>query len=776
MKTAPSAAALPPVRHVFFPAQPQPVEQTAAAELARLTGAVVTAAARPGAGVSVSLAHRGWAKNAPAGPQDAGPWMWLRLAAGGTGEIAASEPAFLFAAVSLLARGLTGGQRAKLAAGLLIRPAFRLNRPLWDNLLTQYWRTVRNFDAESYVRTLAENGFTHLEVNGLHAHMPMEEVAPTEFYAQFYTYCAGFNHFVDTPLTRGLWPAHYLEANLQNLKRLAALGRKYGLKPGLCMFEPRSLPERFFQRYPTLRGARVDHPFRSRQPRYTLAQDHPVTLRHYRELIQALMREVPDLDYLSIWANDSGAGFEHTASLYVGRNGGPYMIREWNDHEKVAKAAGESIVRYLRNLQSAAAETNPAFNVFFRIEPYKVEHDTILAGLGRQVDLEAPSLLVHGYDLPYTHPKYPHVKGVAGTVFHTTMDPVEKPKLAALRRRGLNPALTYTASSAWNHEPLVGLPFPRSVHQKLRALRATGADRVNAYGGLVDPARAPYWPNPAAIRAAQFSPDESIDGVLADLAARFAGPAHAAGLVACWDAFEEAFSYQPLVPLFTAFGFIWQRSWDRPFVPDIEAIPAEDRRYYEKFGCFQPNNPGINDFGRDVLFQLITKEHGRRLARDFDREVLPRLKKLLGRLAALIERAGGDATARAVFTDLRDRTRAYLHWCTTLRNICGWVYGVYAWLDAKTLAARRTPEAFVQSCIDLELANTRGLLELWETSTTEFMAVSGVAETGFMYGENFGGLLRKKIALTEKYRHREPRIDRDIIWRIEPGLSWPDKT
>jgi hypothetical protein len=84
------------------------------------------------------------------------------------------------------------------------------------------------------------------------------------------------------------------------------------------------------------------------------------------------MRHVPDLSYMSVWTNDSGAGFEHTASLYVGRNGGPYMIREWRNHDKVAQAAGESIVRYLKNLQGAAAELNPDFDVILRIEPFKV--------------------------------------------------------------------------------------------------------------------------------------------------------------------------------------------------------------------------------------------------------------------------------------------------------------------------------------------------------------------------------------------------------------------
>ncbi|MGH8020414.1 MAG: hypothetical protein ACREIA_19450 [Opitutaceae bacterium] len=517
------------IARVCYPKASAPVEKTAALELARLTGAIPeeTDAPQPGA-VCVSLASRRWTTPDGASEDPVQPWMWLRAGEDGGGEIVSSEPACLFAAVRLL----TDDAPAGLEKGVLLKPTFALNRVLWDATLTQYWRTMRDVDGDHYVRALAENGFTHFEVNGLQAAMAMEDSAPTEYYAQFYNYCAGFNHFVETPLTKGLWPSQYLEANLQHLRKLAAAGRKYGLKPGVLMFEPRTLPERFFARYPTLRGARVDHPFRSRLPRYTLAQDHPVTQRHYRECMRNLMKAVPDLDFISIWSNDSGAGFEHTASLYVGRNGGPYMIREWRNHQKIAEAAAASIVRYLKLLRDAAREANPEFKVFFRIEPYKVEHDAILSGLGNGLDLEAPSLLVHGYDMPYSHPRYTDQKGVAGTLLQDNIDPAEAEKLASLRARGIEPSLHYTASGCWNHEPLLGLPYPRALHRKLAALRELGASRVNGFGGLTNTRKMPWWPNPAVIRAVQFTPERALDDVLSGLARGWVGEQHAPELVA----------------------------------------------------------------------------------------------------------------------------------------------------------------------------------------------------------------------------------------------------
>ncbi len=748
----------------------QVAEITAARELAKFSGASLETGGTTG--VRVRLSSSGLPSKLPAKARDSQAWIWMQIDEAGNGEIVATHGSFLFSAVRLLAAGTSDFTREKLAAGIYLPATFGWHRPHWDACLTQYWRSARNFNPEHYVASLAEAGFTHCEVNGLQAHMPLEDFVAHEYYPQFYTYAPGFNHFVDTELTKGIWPGHYLDANLNNLVRLANLARNYGLKPGVCMFEPRTLPERFFAKYPTLRGARVDHPFRSRLPRYTMAQDHPIVQRHYRECLQKLMRSVPDLSYMSVWTNDSGSGFEHTSSLYVGRNGGPYMIREWRNHDKIAEAAGESIVRYLKNLQSAAATINPDFDVILRIEPFKVEQDTIKNGMGPHVTWEGPSLLVRGYHVPYSHPRYPENQAVAGSIFHTSMDIAkEQEALAASRKLGAEPVLHYSASGVMNHEPLLGLPFPRSIHQKLSAVHDVGITRVSALGGLTNTGKAPYWPNPVAIRAAQFFPDKSIETVLSEFAASLVGPAQAADLSNAWKEFEEALLWQPLVGLYCAFGFCWQRTWDRPFVPDPEAVPAADREYYERHGCFQHNNPGLFDLGKDVLFDLITQQSGAKMAADMDKNVIARLRPLIEKLDQTAKSSSGQSAV--VFADLRDRVRAYLHWVSSLRSVCAWCENVYGYLAATDDTARAAFEKNLQSAIDFELANIRGLIELLETTPSEILVLSGVAENTFFYGENLVEHLKTKVRLTERHRHHKPRIDRSIFWRPIPGTEWP---
>ncbi|GAB5561245.1 MAG: hypothetical protein SynsKO_28920 [Synoicihabitans sp.] len=760
------------MKNITISSSASPAETEAAHTLAERTGATVVAADQAGNGFSVALAERNLVN--PPDTEGQAQWIWLRLTDDGTGELVATHGSFLFSGLSLLENGLTAEVRAKLCDGVLLPATFNFHRPHYDACLTQYWRSARGFEDEAYVRKLAETGFTHCEINSMHAHFPYEESVEAEFYPQFYTYCAGFNHFVNSQLTEGLWPEHYLEANLMRLKHLAKLAQRYGLKPGVLMFEPRNMPEKFFVKYPTLRGARVDHPFRSRLPRYCLAQDHPVTRRHYAECMERMMDAVPELSYLSVWANDSGAGFEHTSSLYVGRNGGPYMIREWRDHDKIAETAGKSIIDYMANLQKAAAKTNPNFDVILRLEPFKNEHDTIKAGLGGNLTWEGPSMLVHGYDLPYPHPKYPENMGVAGSALHTTMDESEAPAMTASKAAGVNPIMNYAASGLMNHEPLIGMPFPRMVHAKMRALKGMGADRASCFGGLAHAEATPFWPNPVAIRAAQFTPEASIDDVLLNHATELVGADYAKQLDDAWRSFEEALIWQPLVALYCAFGFCWQRSWDRPFVPDIEAIPLADRRYYEKHGCFQHNNPGVNDLGRDVLFDLITREQGDKMSRDMDTELLPRVRQLIADLDAILEGVESGSLPERVFCDLRDRVRGYLHWAAALRSVCAWVGSVYGYLDSESDEERDEHEKRLQESIDLDLRNTAELLDLIETTDTEFMVVSSAGNHTYFYGEDLPELLRKRIELTNQYRHHKPRIDREILWREVPGTTWPE--
>jgi len=429
------ADALSQVRSVRVEESAPQVVHTAAAELALACGGVVEAGltgelARPEPGVFSLLGSLDVVNDTVDDHS-----VYLRLAGDGSGYLAARPPRNLFPFVTHLMRDLANDSIASVEQGRVFRAAFEWLRSTYDFFLTQEGRIQRRLDRATYVRRLAESGFTHMEVNGLAFRAGLESGPPGEAYPMFYTYCPALDQFVSTDLNEGLYPTEYLSANLEYLRRNAELARDYGMVPGLLCFEPRSVPEEFFDRYPMLRGARVDHPFRSFKPRYNMTIAHPLVREHYAEMVRKLMREVPELGFLSIWTNDSGAGFEHTQSLYVGRNGGAYLIREWKDERAIAEAAGRNALRFFEVLRDAGRETNPDFRVLTRLESFYGEHDVIWNGLGDGLEVETASLVAKGWEMPYAHPRYPDSKSfVAGSVYQLSCAPDERRLYGRIRR------------------------------------------------------------------------------------------------------------------------------------------------------------------------------------------------------------------------------------------------------------------------------------------------------------------------------------------------------
>jgi len=224
-------------------------------------------------------------------------WVFFGLDDNGSFWLLASRPAFLYAGLCDVLENLLDEPARPLRR---FRPmSFSVEKSTFDLFLTQYARLMRGFDRQEYIREYARLGFTHIEVNALAGPFPFEQGSTVtgEFYPDFYTYAPALDQFVSSRLNQGLYPREYLEANLARLKDNARLALKFGLVPGLLCFEPRTVPESFFEKYPTLRGARVDHPFRSFRPRYTLSLVHPAVRKHYADLVRNLLRHVPELGF-----------------------------------------------------------------------------------------------------------------------------------------------------------------------------------------------------------------------------------------------------------------------------------------------------------------------------------------------------------------------------------------------------------------------------------------------------------------------------------------------
>jgi hypothetical protein len=694
-------------------------------------------------------------------------WVYFGLDNNGCFWLLASRPAFLYAGLCDLLENLLDAPARPFRR---LRPmSFGVEKSTFDIFLTQYARLMRGLDRRQYIREYARLGFTHIEVNALAGPFPFEQgsTVPGEFYPDFYTYAPALDQFVSSRLNQGLYPREYLEANLVRLKDNARLAVKFGLVPGLLCFEPRTVPETFFQKYPTLRGARVDHPFRSFKPRYTLSLVHPAVRKHYAELVRNLLRHVPELGFLSIWSNDSGSGFEHTKSLYVGRNGGAYLIREWKDDDAIARLAADNIGRFFQVLRDAGAGVNPKFRVATRLESFYGERRHLWPWLRDRVDVEVNSLLTSGWENNYPHPTYPDIQ-VLGSGLHHGLRAEERKTLLELAARGSRTYFYHYFGAFANHEPLLGIPFPWLVREKLEACRKAGVRALAHHGGIQPPGLVPYAVNQEVFRAFQFEPGRDIDLTVADIAARYAGPLYAPLLVRGWRLIDEAVRSFPPMSIYSIYGVVWQRLFVRPLVPDIDRIPEAERRYYEDFMCASVHNPNKVDLGRDVLFELLSKTYAGSAVRRIDKNVW----KPLDAAQALFKKTmdecscSGDAAARRVFEDQYYRVRALRCLMMTLRNTAAWVYAVHDYLKTGDARKKREARAFLRSLMKLEVKNTRELQRLWREAPLEWMIVSGTGETPFIYGENFPDLLEKKLGLMKKYGGAEPRVDPDYMFRL----------
>ena len=745
------ADALKNVRVLAIPANGRPVDRTVAEEFHRdlAPQAEIETPGQAGRNekgvMRIAIADEKFlAGPSPDALRESGgkSWMSLKIAPDGSGELTTSAPHLLYALYSLLKEDWLGLDAAGFENGKVVVPRFsRLEGG--DNYLANPKRVAAGYDAERSVRELARLGFSHIPVNALAKDMPAEQGPPGEIYYRFYYFSPDLDQFVETPLNAGAYSPEYLEANLALLKENARIAVKYGLTPGLNISSPRSVPDAVLEKYPYLRGARVDHPFRSYRPRYTLTLSHPAVRWHYAELMRRLMREVPELGYIYLWTNDSGSGFEYTASLYAGRNGGAYLIREWKSHEAIAKAAAENVLRYFRTLRDAATETRPDFRLLFNLFSFSNEEEFILDGLTEGLDL-------------WVAPK--------------ELD--DSPRGRRLKSLPAKGSEIFTTTRLQNNY-LLGIPSPWLAAEEVRGLRAAGFDKAQI---TVDPAPlAPYDVNRDVLRALNFDPAADVDAVVTAAASRLVGKSGAPALAKAWRLCDTAVRGFPSIGLYgdNNWGFPWYRLLVRPFAPDIERIPETERAYYEKYMTVTFNNPNLIDLGTDILWTLMTRDQADAVVAQADRATWKPLDEAIGVLRDAVKDAKGDV--RAVFVDQFDRLRALRCYFRTLRNTAAWVAGVHGTIEAKDPAEKERRLTMVRAMVDDEVRNAKDLAALFETSKTPFMPVDPTGETFNMYGTNLPELIRRKVALMEKHRNDEPRIDPDFMWRLPPDSGLDPK-
>jgi hypothetical protein len=742
------------------------VQSSLAKEATISAGDPTEAGARVTIGVLSAIEAK--ARNLPIQGKD--EWMFVRTASDQSLELFVSHTWFLYRLACQVVEEWPNRDVTELSEGELLAPAFKMLRPAYDSLLNNHARTAKGFDPEDHIREMARQGYTHVEVNGYAANFSYEKAAPDELLYLFYTYCPALDQFVYSKLNKGIYPPDYLQANLRKLVHSAQLAEKYGLRAGILSFEPRSVPDELLQRYPMLRGARVDHPLRSFRPRYNLTTAHPVVLDHYTEMLTKIIQAAPNIDYMSIWSNDSGAGFEYTSSLYVGRNGGGYVIREFKSDDEIAQAAATNIIRFMKTIRDAGRSVNPRFSCMLRSEMFYAEQDHLWDQVEDGIELETNTLVSKGFDADYHHPKYDWAKEFTFSGLFNQFDAREKPRKELLESKGSNAHLYFSPGSFWNMEPVKAPMYPKMLWEKLRDLHAQEASHIAGLCGSTPATLAPYNINQEVVQAFQNEPTLPFEDLLRRKAVKWVGDEGADQLMELWLQADDAYRCFPAPVNVLAIWCTWYRILVRPFVPNFEALSEDDRAYYEDFHLGHVNNRIRTDFRREINFEFCTPEYAGQCRQAMTSDSLPAIAKAIELAEAGLSAASSNTSSSDVWIHHLERLKGSQSWLRSQRNIAAWIEGVHGYIESEDPEEKKRCQQLVRETVLDEKANAQLLLALVESATTEWMVQSELGETTFIYGDNIADLIRKKIALMEGRENDIPHVDPDYIWRV-PGIN-----
>ena len=175
---------------------------------------------------------------------------------------------------------------------------------------------------EINVSTLADKGFHDIPEG-------------RNFWFEYTSYNPTPYKFFPDPKIAPFIPAEFVKRNRELLLAKAEILREYGLDAAFWSYEPNFLPEAFFEAYPHIRGARVDHPRRGNHPAFAPCVSVKETQEMFSNMVTELLENVPEIHTFFFKTNDAGSGICWSDWQYTGPNG-PTHCKNHSMGERVA--------------------------------------------------------------------------------------------------------------------------------------------------------------------------------------------------------------------------------------------------------------------------------------------------------------------------------------------------------------------------------------------------------------------------------------------------------
>ncbi len=504
----------------------------------------------------------------------------------------------------------------------------------------------------------------------------------------------------------------YIRKNVALLRACVRVLRKHKLKASFNTHDPFFMPEAFFTRNPHLRGARLDHPRRSRKEEFGICRDCSEGQEMLAWNMAQLIKEMPELTTLFWLTNDAGAGICWNDYLYPGPNG-PDACRHLNTGQRVAniingfnRGAGRVLETVILHANFTRAERDLFPHNIDPAHMYSLGLDDRLVSVGPVID----------------NP----IRGIFDPV--AMVAALEKAQASKVRKIMIGLGTNYSR----NHE------LPETAEKVIEIIES-------------------FFDAPCAGTIGRLS-------FLRGLCVRWVGEKQADALLEALIALNEAYKYkQATMPRFTGnYVGVSMRHITRPLVALPEKLTPEEEAYFLP----QVFNPNLQEARMDYL-----DWHGGKLrAGAADEETPdPRVNEVsvaCGRfngVADVLEKLDGKGDA-AIFRGMAISIRMYSSILRSIGNF--YAMQIVRQRNAARFAAGPQVPSKVASMTgdqDLlliheymrdELDNTARLLDLIENGGKQRMVLAvrpGDVEDTFMLGANIVEQLHKKTTIMRRH-------------------------
>lgn len=603
-------------------------------------------------------------------------------------------------------------------------PIFNRLYQNFDDMSFGFSRAADGFDLERHVFDVARIGFENFEINRLYDDIPIqirERENHRDNYPWWNSYMPALDMFYESSLNKGTYSDKMLADNRSVLLKSAELARKMGLKPIYTTFEPRAWPERLFNKYPELRGARVDWDAYSCMPEYAPDINHPLVKQHYAQLMEQLMKDVPDLDLFEIWSQDSAAGFPWADFLYQKPNGPTRLY---------GLPLYKSVNNLLTTLRDVGLKYNPDINININIDWVfsQQEQSDIINNLPENT----------------------------GVTFDYSKSPNNEVKFFDIIKKDNSnnyQVIKEGIGNAWKiYGPLLGFPFPRGTYHVMLEMYEKGIRNVSARGGITSEAYVPYYINSEVIRACKFEVGSmDIEKFLYDTALLWTGDKKQADILNKAWAFCDEFNqvYDRCGIHWTTAMFVSSRTLFRklirPIVPDHSVLTYEEKRYYAPNVFFTAEtDPSWDDISYFNFCQMTSDKLLGDAARHIETKLIPLLEKCIGVLES------GGKNAALPILDLKSRVKCLYYIMKNERDLLDTQLRIHEYLNGNDTKNR------IRTNILSDIKTTEDFVKLLKETKAVLIPVTSGEETPYMFKAPLSHLLEKKIEVMEKHLNDIP--------------------